>query len=203
MILNDKEIAALCTDNPDAPMIEPFIPESVSTTDNGAKILSLGLSSFGYDITLAGDIYVFHANPALSTIVDPKRFNKDVMKKARIYSDGDSRYVLIPPNSFILGYSNERIRMPEDVMAIVLTKSTIARVGGVCTATPLEPNWTGNITLEFANLTAYPFKMYIDEGCAQLVFLKGNRPNITYSDRNNGQGGKYQNQGPEVVVAKV
>jgi dCTP deaminase len=93
--------------------------------------------------------------------------------------------------------------MPENVMAIVLTKSTIARVGGVCTATPLEPNWTGNITLEFANLTRYPFKMYIDEGCAQLVFFKGNRPNITYSDRNNGQGGKYQDQGPEVVFAKV
>ena len=126
------------------------------------------------------------------------------MKKATIHIDSDGcRYALIPANSFILGYSKELITMPDNVLALVVTKSTIARVGGMCTATPIECGWSGHITLEFANFTMYPFKIYLDEGCAQLLFFKGNRPTVTYGERNNGEGGKYQNQGPTVVTAKV
>ncbi|MDA3821865.1 MAG: hypothetical protein PF450_04530, partial [Bacteroidales bacterium] len=49
----------------------------------------------------------------------------------------------------------------------------------------------GHITLEFANTTPLPAKIYADEGAAQVLFFRSaNRPNITYRDRK----GKYQGQ---------
>lgn len=57
--------------------------------------------------------------------------------------------------------------------------------------TPLEPEWEGHITLEFANTTSLPMKFYANEGCAQLLFFEGNEPcDVSYLDR----GGKYQGQ---------
>jgi dCTP deaminase len=81
--------------------------------------------------------------------------------------------------------------MPDDVMAIVLGKYTYARCGISCLATPLEAGWEGHITLEFANTTPSPAKLYANEGAAQLIFFKSDgRPYITYADRK----GKYQKQ---------
>jgi dCTP deaminase len=98
--------------------------------------------------------------------------------------------VVIPPNSFVLARSVEYIRMPQDVLAIAVGKSTYARIGIVANVTPLEPGWEGHVTLEFSNTTPLPARMYANEGCVQLMFLRGNRPEVTYSDRN----GKYQGQ---------
>jgi deoxycytidine triphosphate deaminase len=62
--------------------------------------------------------------------------------------------------------------------------------GIVANVTPLEPGWEGHVTLEFSNTTPLPAKMYAGEGCVQLLFFEGQRPEVTYKDRN----GKYQGQ---------
>ncbi|GGJ37166.1 dCTP deaminase domain-containing protein [Deinococcus roseus] len=62
--------------------------------------------------------------------------------------------------------------------------------GIVANVTPLEPGWEGHVTLEFSNTTPLPAKMYANEGCVQLLFFEGERPEVTYRDR----GGKYQGQ---------
>lgn len=62
--------------------------------------------------------------------------------------------------------------------------------GIVANVTPLEPGWEGHVTLEFSNTTPLPAKMYAGEGCVQLLFFEGPRPEVTYKDRN----GKYQGQ---------
>lgn len=60
-----------------------------------------------------------------------------------------------------------------------------------CIVTPLEPEWEGHVTLEFANSTNLPAKMYVGAGCAQLQFHKGDAEcEVSYKDRN----GKYQGQ---------
>ena len=79
-------------------------------------------------------------------------------------------------------------------------KSTYARCGIIVNVTPLEPGWTGHVTLELSNSTPLPAKIYANEGCCQFIFLKGNeRPEITYSDRK----GKYMNQENKVTLPKV
>lgn len=129
------------------------------------KIVSYGLSSFGYDIRLAPEYKI--ASNVSSGIIDPKEPDE------KVWVDQQGPSVLIPPNGFMLSRSMEYIRMPKDVLAIVLSKSTYARTGINCLATPLEPGWEGHITLEFANTTPNPVRMYGTEGCCQLIFFKG------------------------------
>lgn len=50
--------------------------------------------------------------------------------------------------------------------------------------------WEGYITIEIANPTRYRIAVYPNEGIAQLVFFKGERPMVTYAERK----GKYQGQ---------
>jgi dCTP deaminase len=80
--------------------------------------------------------------------------------------------------------------MPDDLLAIVLGKSTYARSGIIVNVTPLEPGWEGHVTIEIGNATPLPAKVYADEGIAQVVFLKGEKPDTSYADKQ----GKYQHQ---------
>lgn len=163
-------------------MIDPFEPGQVKEKD-GCRILSYGTSSYGYDIRCAPEYKVFtNVNNAM---IDPKSFCDNTF----VEMEGDS--VIIPPNSFILTRSLEYVRIPRDILVICIGKSTLARSGCEQLTTPLEPEWEGHITLEFANVTSLPMRFYANEGCAQLLFLQGNEPcEVSYKDR----GGKYQGQ---------
>jgi dCTP deaminase len=188
-ILADWQIAELCQG--DFPMISPFVDRSVKVNDKNERIISYGLSSFGYDARVAPEFKVF--TNVHSTIVDPKDFNP---KNYVVFEDD---HCIIPPNSFALARTLECFNMPEDVVGICVGKSTIARVGINCLVTPLEPGWTGYLTLEFANTTPSPAKIYANEGGLQIQFFKGPKPNVTYRDR----AGKYQGQAAEIVLPKV
>jgi dCTP deaminase len=170
-ILCDHEIASLAHGG----MISPFIEHQQGE-------ISYGLSSFGYDIRVAPRFKVF--TNVHSSIVDPKRL------EACTFVDMDTYVATIPPNSFALARTVERFRMPDDVMALCVGKSTYARCGIIVNVTPLEPGWEGVLTLEISNTTPLPAKIYANEGIAQLIFFRGLRPLVTYGDRK----GKYQHQ---------
>jgi hypothetical protein len=77
--------------------------------------------------------------------------------------------------------------------------STYARCGLLCNVTPLEPEWTGYLTLEISNTTPLPAKVYANEGIAQLIFLGGDGVcKQSYADKK----GKYQDQ-TGVVLPKI
>jgi dCTP deaminase len=99
-------------------------------------------------------------------------------------------HILIPPNSYVLGRSVEYFKMPPDVLGIVLGKSTYARSGIIVNVTPLEPGWEGYVTIEVGNGTPLPAKVYANEGIAQVIFLQGEAPTVSYADKQ----GKYQKQ---------
>lgn len=172
-------------------MIEPFVGSLVRVNEQGEKVISYGLSSYGYDIRLGNKFKIFtNVNNA---VVDPKQDDP------RAYVEVESDTIIIPPNSFILAHSVERFKIPSDVLGLVMSKSTYARNGNVCIATPLEPGWEGYITLEFANTTPTAIKMYAGEGCAQVLFMKSTECDVSYADR----GGKYMNQPAEPVTGKA
>lgn len=69
----------------------------------------------------------------------------------------------------------------------------VKNCGIIVNVTPLEPEWSGHITLEFSNTTPLPAKIYAEEGCAQLLFFQADEDDVchtSYKDRN----GKYQGQ---------
>lgn len=189
-VLADWQINELATDSR-APMIIPYVDHQQSTDAFGNKIVSYGLSSYGYDFRIGTHWKVF--TNINNCIVDSKDFDDNSF----VEHIGDS--CIIPPNSFVLASTIEQVHMPRDVVGVVLGKSTLARMGISCLATPLEPGWKGHITLEFANCTPLPVRIYANEGGCQVMFHQGEPCDISYADRH----GKYQNQVAGPVTAKV
>ena len=163
-------------------MIEPFEPQQVRRVD-GDRVISYGVSSYGYDVRCASEFKVF--TNIHSAIVDPKNFDE------RSFVDIVGDTCIVPPNSFALASTVEYFRIPRDVLTLCVGKSTYARCGIIVNVTPLEPEWEGHVTLEFSNTTNLPAKIYANEGVAQLVFFQSDEAcETTYLDR----GGKYQGQ---------
>jgi dCTP deaminase len=171
-------------------MIDPFVPDQIRD-----GVISYGLGSYGYDIRVADEFKIF--TNINSTVVDPKEFD------AASFVDFVGPVATIPPNSFALARSIEYMRMPRNVTGILLGKSTYARCGIVTNFTPLEAGWEGHITIEISNTTPLPARIYAKEGIAQILFFASDEVcRISYADRAEGRGGKYQGQ-IGITVAKV
>lgn len=163
-------------------MIEPFVDRQVSYHEKG-KVISYGLSSYGYDLRVAHEFKIF--TNVHNSIVDPKNF-KDT---SFVNFEGDC--CVVPPNSFTLARSIEYFRIPRKIMTICLGKSTYARCGIIVNVTPFEPEWEGYVTLEISNTTPLPAKVYANEGLAQVLFFESDEVcQTSYADRK----GKYMRQ---------
>lgn len=163
-------------------MIEPFEGGVIRHGQSGA-LLSYGISSYGYDIRCATRFKVF--NNLSAKVLDPKQFD------AAGFVDVEADHCVVPPGGFVLAHSVEYLRVPEDVLGLVVGKTTYARCGLSIQASPLEPGWHGNVTLSLANVSPLPIKVYANEGVAQILFFQGDDA----SDTNYGnRRGRYQGQ---------
>lgn len=163
-------------------MISPFEAGQIREV-NHKKIISYGTSSYGYDVRCSNEFKIF--TNINSEIVDPKSFSD----KSFVSVVGDS--CIIPPNSFALANTIEYFKIPRDVLVLCVGKSTYARCGIIVNVTPLEPQWEGQVTLEFSNTTNLPAKIYANEGIAQFLFFQSDQVcKVSYADRK----GKYQGQ---------
>jgi dCTP deaminase len=179
-VLSDHEIKVLARERR---MIEPFVDRQVRENGEGQRVVSYGLSSYGYDLRVADEFKVF--TNVFNTVVDPKAFD------SKSFVDVRGETCIVPPNSFALARSVEYFRIPRDILTICLGKSTYARCGIIVNVTPFEPEWEGHVTLEISNTTPLPAKIYANEGLAQVVFLRANTAcDISYADRK----GRYQAQ---------
>lgn len=190
-LLADHQIIKLCEEQQ---MISPFLRESVKTmeTHKGVqRILSGGVSSYGYDITLSSDDLKVFVNTN-AVLVDPRKVDREAYVQPILKIDEDGlKYVVQPPNSVMLGHTREYFKMPRDVLATCLGKSTYARVGVSLLVTPLEPEWEGVLVVEIVNSTSSAVKIYVDQGIGQLLFFRAEELcSVSYKDR----GGKYQGQ---------
>lgn len=175
--------------------IEPF-EENIKRPGH----VSFGVSSYGYDVRV-GTLFKIFTNVGKSggaAVVDPKHFDDDSFVTVDTRDTGKD-HVIIPPNSFALCETVEELKIPRDVLAICVGKSTYARCGIIVNVTPLEPEWRGKVTIEISNTTPLPAKIYANEGIAQMIFLKADRTcAVSYADK----GGKYQDQ-TGLVLPKV
>lgn len=163
-------------------MIEPFEEKQIKMVD-GKRVISYGLSSYGYDLRVGRKFKLF--TNIYTSLVDPKNFQEDS------FVDMEGDYCIIPPNSFALAMSVEYFRIPRDILTLCIGKSTYARCGIIVNVTPFEPEWEGYVTLEISNTTPLPAKIYANEGLAQVLFYKGESVcETSYADRN----GKYMKQ---------
>lgn len=198
MIKNDIWI----TEQAQAGMIAPFEPQLVREVSldghQKRRVISYGLSSYGYDIRLSSrEFRVFRHIPG--TIVDPKNFNPANLEPAALHEDESGSYFILPAHSYGLGVALEHLSIPEDVTVICIGKSTYARIGLIANLTPAEAGWRGHLTLEFSNSSSADCRIYANEGIVQLLFFQGAPCHISYQTRQ----GKYQDQDEVVTLARL
>jgi dCTP deaminase len=164
-------------------MIEPFVDGQIKKSETGERVISYGLSSYGYDLRVSNEFKVF--TNVYGSVVDPKSFDD------RSFVDMETDVCVVPPNSFALARSVEYFRIPREVLTICVGKSTYARCGIIVNVTPFEPEWEGHVTLEISNTTPLPARIYANEGLAQVVFFQASEVcETSYADR----AGKYMGQ---------
>lgn len=200
MILADWQIEELCAG--DNPMISPFVPNQIRF-ELGERVVSYGLSSYGYDIRLGKKAIVLArtrivkddrwtsdritVHEEITEPIDVKNMTADEWETLEPVGDG----FILPPNGCALVETLETFHMPSNVTAHCLGKSTYARATLLVNVTPLEAGWRGVLTVELKNLCPdRPLKVYIGEGIAQLQFFRGEQCRVSYADKQ----GKYQNQ---------
>lgn len=189
-------------------MITPFEPEKIREVENPLpghapyghfkrKVISYGTSSYGYDLRLdPHDFRIFRHVPGL--IVDPKAFDDRCLVPADLHHDErDGSYIILPGHTYGLGGTLERQKLPPNVTAVYIGKSTYARCGIIVNTTPGEAGWEGHLTLEISNSSGADCRIYVSEGICQALFYEGVPCDTPYGD------GKYQGQDAGVTLAKA
>jgi len=81
--------------------------------------------------------------------------------------------IMLHPNQFILGSTLEYVKLPEDVIAYIIGRSSWGRLGLIiATATLINPGFAGVITLELTNVGEVPISLFPGLRIAQISFHK-------------------------------
>lgn len=166
-------------------LLDPFIPYSVRS-----GVISYGLGPYGYDLRLDR---TYRRPAGLPALMDPHQVSETQFETL------SEDKIIIPAGHFILGRSLEYFRMPKKILGLVFGKSTYARCGVLVNVTPLEPEWSGFLTISIANCGAWPAALHPGQGIAQVIFIESSElPIMSYKDLK----GKYDGQ-DEITVAKI
>lgn len=111
--------------------------------------------------------------------VTPSRILGPGDYKEEIVLSYDGKIVL-HPGEFMLGSTLEYICVPPDMMAYVIGRSSLGRLGLIiATATHVAPGFKGTLTLELSNLGTVPIELTPRIRIAQLVFHRTAEPVVT------------------------
>jgi dCTP deaminase len=125
------------------------------------------------DLRLGDSFRVFHNHRTSSIdLRDPPQHLTEEVKVT-----GDEPFV-IHPGEFALGRTLEWVELPDDIVARIEGKSSLGRLGLIVHATAgfCDPGWKGTLTLELANLTRVPIRLYHGLAIAQLSFMALDAP---------------------------
>ena len=97
------------------------------------------------------------------------------------------------PGQFVLAETFELITLPDNIVASIEGKSSIARLGVELHQTGgwIDAGFSGSITLEMCNVNSRPVKVYAGMPIGQLVFYTTERAERPYSSKGDA---KYQGQ---------
>ena len=101
------------------------------------------------DIRLDSEVLIFRNS--WRTHIDVMQPADDVVERVQIE---DERPFILHPGQFALGSTLETVTIPDDIVARIEGKSSLARYGLLIHSTAgfVDPRWTGKLTLEFSNV---------------------------------------------------
>ncbi len=81
--------------------------------------------------------------------------------------------IMLHPNQFILGSTLEYVKLPNDIKAYIIGRSSWGRLGLIiATATLINPGFAGVVTLELTNVGEVPISLFPGLRIAQISFHK-------------------------------
>lgn len=91
--------------------------------------------------------------------------------------------IILTPGEFVLGETSEKVQLPDNIVASIEGKSSLARLGLQIHQTGgwIDAGFAGTITLELYNASPRPIKLYAGMPIGQLVFFKTKHCAIPYS----------------------
>jgi dCTP deaminase len=112
-------------------------------------------------------------------LIDPRKLDKDKVAEFQTrITLAFGQTISLHPQQFALGATFEFLKLPPNLCAFVLTRSSFGRAGlQIATATYVHPGWQGCLTLELQNLGEVPIMLYCGSQICQLVLLEA-RPRL-------------------------
>jgi dCTP deaminase len=142
------------------------------------------------DVRLGHQFRVFANHRHLA--IDPHAVQPDLTD---LVEKADAAPFVLHPGEFVLGATLERITLPDDVVARLEGKSSLARLCLVVHSTAgfIDAGFDGDVTLELSNVATLPILLHPGMRVAQLAFFQLDAPaQNPYGSRK--VGSKYQGQ---------
>lgn len=91
--------------------------------------------------------------------------------------------ITLNPGEFVLGETVEKVQLPDNIVASIEGKSSLARLGLQIHQTGgwIDAGFSGTITLELYNVNSRPIRLYEGMPIGQLVFFKTKHCDIPYN----------------------
>lgn len=166
MILSDRTIKAL-------------VEEGKIKIEGGNSVLNV--ESASVDLTLGGSFAMIKPKNGIISLDEEVEYTE-----VKYASKDDA---ILPPHSFALATTQQKITLPDNVGAFVTGRSSIGRLGlFIENAGWIDPSFSGELTLELYNATSFPIRLSQGRRVAQIIFAQlDNNCEKPYN-------GKYQNQ---------
>lgn len=126
--------------------------------------------------------------------IDPAEDQSDLTHLVEV--DPNEAFIL-HPGEFVLGSTYEFVTLPDNIAARLEGKSSLGRLGLLTHSTAgfVDPGFKGHVTLELANVSNLPIKLWPGMKVGQLCFFQLSSPSEApygsekYSSRYQGQRG--------------
>ena len=126
--------------------------------------------------------------------IDPAEDQSDLTRFVEVKAD---EAFILHPGEFVLGSTYEFVTLPDNIAARLEGKSSLGRLGLLTHSTAgfVDPGFNGHVTLELANVSNLPIKLWPGMKVGQLCFFQLSSPSETpygsakYLNRYQGQRG--------------
>jgi len=109
-----------------------------------------------------------HSKFSLLDPKDPKTFTGNT----RMVEVKEGEPFIVQPGEFVLGATQEKITVPDDLVVRVEGRSSLGRLGIIVHSTAgfVDPGFSGTITLEISNINRMPIALYPGMRVCQIAF---------------------------------
>lgn len=103
--------------------------------------------------------------------IDPREEQADLTQLVEVAAD---EAFILHPGEFVLGSTYEYVSLPDNIAARLEGKSSLGRLGLLTHSTAgfVDPGFTGHVTLELANVSNLPIKLWPGMKVGQLCFFQ-------------------------------